>query len=339
MLLMARRRPSERQARPVEAVLRELRREMRALRGALNPEPPEAPLLLDYVVDWSAEYATRGNKPATLAHKRKLFVLYILPALGRRRLDEIDAAAVVDLKKQMASAPGSVNNALSLLRMVLRDAVTAGLIEKVPTIRNVRMPKRKPHFHGLQAYERLLAAGRKLGRHVYLALLLAGDAGLRNGEIAGLCWENCNLGTRIISVVEQSTDEGQSPTKNGNERDVPMTRLLAECLHEMGGPVCGRILRDRKGRPVNIDHVYYWFRKAAWRAGIPTAGGIHALRHSMVSGLLSLGAPVTAVRDIAGHHSITVTNLYAHAEMEILRAAVGLLDAVRNTGKNGGTPQ
>lgn len=51
----------------------------------------------------------------------------------------------------------------------------------------------------------------------------------------------------------------------------------------------------------------------------------HSLRHSFLSRLVRKGASVEAVRLLAGHSSLTVTERYVHATGGDLRRAIGLL--------------
>jgi len=46
------------------------------------------------------------------------------------------------------------------------------------------------------------------------------------------------------------------------------------------------------------------------------------LRHSFITNQLEAGTPIHVVRDLAGHHSIATTQLYAHASNEARRAAM-----------------
>lgn len=51
---------------------------------------------------------------------------------------------------------------------------------------------------------------------------------------------------------------------------------------------------------------YLWRKVAATRAGFPSAG-LHTLRHSAASTMLSHGVPLRVVAEILGHSSIAIT--------------------------------
>lgn len=61
--------------------------------------------------------------------------------------------------------------------------------------------------------------------------------------------------------------------------------------------------------------------------GLPSHLSVHALRHTNASLLLSKGVSLPTIRDNLGHHSISVTNIYAHA--------CGSIEAVDLLGANG----
>jgi site-specific recombinase XerD len=60
-----------------------------------------------------------------------------------------------------------------------------------------------------------------------------------------------------------------------------------------------------------------------WRLGTRRLWSVHALRHAFCSHLVRVGIGVEAVRALAGHSSIRVTNRYVHATGVDLRRAMG----------------
>jgi integrase len=59
--------------------------------------------------------------------------------------------------------------------------------------------------------------------------------------------------------------------------------------------------------------------------------GIHALRHTFCSHLAMAGAPVTAIRDLAGHSSVAITQRYMHLAPAGMVSAIDLLANVHAT--------
>ena len=70
-----------------------------------------------------------------------------------------------------------------------------------------------------------------------------------------------------------------------------------------------------------------WMRRAQRRAGLKVTGGIHIPRHTFCSRLAKAGAPALAIKELAGHTSLTTTMRYMHLSPSAKFAAIALLDA------------
>src|SRR3954470_23281411 len=67
---------------------------------------------------------------------------------------------------------------------------------------------------------------------------------------------------------------------------------------------------------------------AAARAGIPDAG-LHTLRHSAATVMLTNGVPLKVVSELLGHSSIAITgDVYGHVSPDVSRDAVRTLGEV-----------
>lgn len=68
---------------------------------------------------------------------------------------------------------------------------------------------------------------------------------------------------------------------------------------------------------------------AAKKAGLPPTVGLHTLRHSAASVMLTNGVPLKVVSDILGHSSIAITgDVYGHVSPEVSSRALATLSAV-----------
>jgi integrase len=106
----------------------------------------------------------------------------------------------------------------------------------------------------------------------------------------------------------------------------------------------GFVFTTETGDPCDPRNALRAFKVAAARAGLPDAG-LHTLRHSAASAMLSHGVPLKVVSEILGHSSIAITgDVYGHVSPDVLRDAIATLGAVlgnlgsANGGQNGGQP-
>jgi len=81
------------------------------------------------------------------------------------------------------------------------------------------------------------------------------------------------------------------------------------------------------GFPYTGDYVSKKFKKACTEAGIRDSIHFHSLRHSFASNLVQRGVPLYVIKELLGHSSISVTEIYSHLTLDSLRDAVALLDA------------
>jgi integrase len=126
-------------------------------------------------------------------------------------------------------------------------------------IRLLPVPPPSVPFHDFDDFERLVQAARKRGQEGYLVVLLAGEAGLRRGEIAALEWGDIDLRKRQL-CVRRSVWKGHTESpKGGRLRYVPLTQRLTAALQTVRHLRGLLVFCDQKGQAVNEkiigDHV------------------------------------------------------------------------------------
>lgn len=143
------------------------------------------------------------------------------------------------------------------------------------------------------------------------------------------------LGTRrmeLAAVLPEDVEETRvflRTCKYRKQRWVELTDYAAIALEELrpwwNGTVIGGISKE------TITH---WAHQAAEDAGLlPKLRGrvAHVLRASFITHLLRNGAPIQAVRDLAGHENIATTNEYAAVfDQDLVDAAKKLRLDTRN---------
>jgi integrase/recombinase XerD len=200
---------------------------------------------------------------------------------------------------------------------------------------------------------RPLLAADLMPRNRWAIELLYG-AGLREGEALGLMVEDLCVNRDVAAVFDCHVPGGPhlhirrrmhsngALAKSPYERVVPIApRVMAayrdwqawafdhapatvECpylLISLSGPT--------RGRPWSITGF-----TSMWATRIKTIPGLeHAtpylLRHTFASELVDAGAPAFTVQELLGHRSPTSTQIYTHALMETLTAAVEKLSTWR----------
>jgi integrase len=252
---------------------------------------------------------------------------FILPALGSRRLDQIGVREIEGLKTRLAGQglkPKTVNNVLAVLGKLLSHAVELEVLDKKPRIRLLRIPPQRYDFLTFEEYDRLIEVlpSEPLWGS---AILAAGDAGLRVGEVRGLFWEDVDLAAGVITVRRSMWRDRMGSPKGGRERKVPMTARLSEALRGARHLRGDHVWCQDDGRPLTINQAEFAIQRVCRRAGLRKIGW-HVLRHGFCSHLAMAGAAPKAIQELAGHRSITTTMRYMHLAPSALHEAIGLLD-------------
>ena len=142
----------------------------------------EVPTLEAFAPRFIEGYARANRqKPSGVAAKESILRLYLVPELGSRALDTVSNEQVQRLKLRLHDkSPKTINNVLSVLNVLLKQAVEWGVLDKMPcSIRLVRVPRSDAAFHHFDDYEHLLQAAQTIDPRSYLIALLGGEAGLR----------------------------------------------------------------------------------------------------------------------------------------------------------------
>ena len=306
--------------------------------------PPEVPTLEAFWPRYLSDHCKgSGHSPSTIETSTNTFNIYLKPHLGQLKLDEISDARVDAFKARVIPAPRekgpkvlapkTVNNALSLLRHMLKTARRWKLIDAVPCeIVKRKVPKHEAEFLSFEAFEKLVVEAKKIDPRAHLFVLLGGRAGMRRGEIIGLRWRSVDFARGVIKVVESDFAGELKSTKNGKGRDVPMTaelRAALEAHQPKEKDPLKRVLLKNIGtpeeRPIERNGVRSWLMQAERAAGLDGKGKAHRLRHTLLSHLAMRGAPLRTIQEIAGHHALSMTARYLHLAPEATTEAMELL--------------
>src|SRR5438067_1042618 len=179
--------------------------------------PKEVPTLQEFAPRFLNGHARANRqKPSSIAAKDMIIRVHLTPALGDRKLDAIRTEDIQRLKSKLAAkATKTVNNVLTVLNVMLKKAVEWDVIDRVPcTIKLLRVSKSSAHFYDFDEFERLIAAARTTDTRAYLLALMAGEAGLRLGEMVALEWSDIDFVKRQL-CVQRSAWKGHIGSPKG----------------------------------------------------------------------------------------------------------------------------
>lgn len=302
----------------------------------------EVPTLEAFAPRFIDGYARANQqKPSGIAAKQSILRLHLIPHLGSKPLDRITNEQVQQIKLLLHDkSPKTVNNVLSVLGVLLKQAVEWGVLDRMPcSIRLMRVARTDAAFHDFDAFEELLEAALVIDRRSYLIALLGGEAGLRSGEIVALEWADVDFDRRQLRVQHSDWNGVLTTPKNGRIRFVGMTERLTTALRQHRHLRSPRVLCKDDGTPLTRQGAWSRVRYAAHRAKVPT--GVHILRRTFCSHLAMQGAPIRGVQELVGHQSLAMTQRYSHLSPASLDSTIRLLDnrpVRRAVGDNLETP-
>jgi integrase len=229
----------------------------------------EVPTLQEFAPRFIDGHARANQqKPSGVNQKESVIRTHLVPHLGAKRLDRITTEDVQRLKHQMRdNAPKTVNNVLTVLNTMVKNAAEWGVIDTMPcTIRLLKVSAGSVDFYDFDEYERLVDAGREIGSTAYVVVLLGGDAGLRGGEMRALRWTDVDVQKGQLRI-ECNEWQGHITTTKGNRiRYVPMTARLRDALKHHRHLRGQRVLYRGDGQAMTASALIETIGRAARRA-------------------------------------------------------------------------
>ncbi len=244
----------------------------------------------------------------------------ILKILGDLELHEIKPLHVEHLKavlKREGKKPATINRYLAVLKTLFNKAEEWERFDGKNPVRKVRFFKEsnQKHTYTMEELEKLLKAAKELSENAptknqfyfYYVLLLAAFTGMRLSEILNLHWSDFKYN---YVIVRQS--------KSGKHRIVPVPTFVAEEIENLPR-------EDERIFALNAKRDLPSAIKTAWKkvrkiAGVE--GRFHDLRHTFATLLLHNGVDIITVKEILGHSSVKVTQVYSHTDLIRMKEAV-----------------
>jgi integrase len=187
-------------------------------------------------------------------------------------------------------------------------------------------------LYDFEQYRRILEAAEREGKMEYAAVCLAGEAGLRVGEVKALRWrEDVDIIAKTVTVNRQMRMGVVGTPKGRTRRTVPMTDTLFAALKDLSVVREGLIIRDLPGHAITTENqIKNLLYRICRKAGLPEKGW-HSLRHTFGTHAALFGVNPWRLMAWLGHKAMTETFRYVHvAEVhrrdlppEILAAGAG----------------
>jgi len=188
--------------------------------------------------------------------------------------------------------------------------------------RYLGVPRKVPDAPSPEEVEAILLAPGWLS----LAVALGAMAGLRMGEVRALEVRDVDFEGHRILVRRAMSEETSLTPKSGHEREVPLAAGLEVRLREAVRDKLprARVVLDDSGQTPSRQQVLHQFKRFLGKNGLKERS-FHSLRHYFISALMNNGAGAEAVRVLAGHSKLEMTQRYVHAATAHLRAAIDKL--------------
>jgi integrase len=264
---------------------------------------------------WREWVVSQKNKSSTAESKKSIYEHHLKDRFGGTPIDKIGVAQIAEFRASLVQtglSDKTINNILAVLSKPLRYAVDAEEIARAPKVGLLKIEPKEMLPWEFGEYVRILGAARAEGPIWYAAVCLAGEAGLRVGEIRALRWrEDVDLVAESVTVNQQRRHGVVGTPKGRTRRTVPMTRTLLEGLKQLDVVRTGHVIRNLDGTPVTDGQTTHAIYRICRRAGLPDRGW-HALRHSYGTHAALFGVNPWRLMTWMGHKRIDQTMNYVH---------------------------
>ena len=266
----------------------------------------------------------------------------------RKKVNEIEPIHVQTWQLKLAKdySPNYVRIIQGMLSLAFDRAIILGLAKKNPArmVGNIKSKKVKVDFWTLEEFQKvisLLYKGDYYEHYLFICFWLLFTTGLRIGEAAALQWEDIDFESGIISVTKTLYYKSMNEYKFVDPKTSASIRTVVideDTIRELKDwmEVQKKVLKDcnfvlsYSGIPTSKHTLPRALEKLAGLAGVHRIK-IHALRHSHVALLISMGVNPLIVKDRLGHEKIQTTlgtygHLYPNSNFEVAKMLGGIIN-------------
>lgn len=296
--------------------------------------PTASPTVEQWFTHWLEVIAPREIRPKTLANYRSLSSKWIIPEIGRIKLEKLTPAHVRRVTENVI-AHRSSSTALSVYRVLassLADAERESTITRNPA-RKVKPPRKaRTNLDVLTTAEAARFVNESIAANTGLLWVAYILTGARRGELLGLQWDRV---TDVLDLswqlqrfpvgefkvpadyeYQQLTDTLYltRPKSSAGQRTIPIVEPLYSQLARWRAlsPTnpYNLVFVTGEGQPLDPDRVSKDWVKARRAAGITKNVRLHDLRHTTADLLYEAKAPEHIIIDILGHSNRAMSQAY-----------------------------
>jgi integrase len=208
------------------------------------PAAGQQPTVEQYLREWVGEHLPGTVADTTLESYRYIVEQHVIPVIGRKRLDRLEARDVqrlLNTKRDEGLSPKTCRYIHSIVRRALGVAERWGLVGRnvARLVETPRVPTPEPKAFTRDEVRRIMisAEAERLGPLIFLALM----TGLRLGELLGLRWDDIDLAEGMLRVqrTRRRTGTVAEPKTAAGRRTVTLPPTAVDLLREH---------RDQQGR-------------------------------------------------------------------------------------------
>jgi integrase len=269
--------------------------------------------------EFAETYMTRCISLLKSAKTERERVNYWVREFGNRPIGQITRAELQDwqARKRQTCKPATVNRIMCRLRHMFNRAVDWDLLDQSP-MKGIRFLKENnARLRYLSRNECDVLVKSCIKPYLRAIVTVALHTGMRSGEIRSLQWSDLDFETGFLTIRDSKTNE---------KRHVPMDSTVVELFRAYPRtPGSEFIFTNAAGG--RFSWLHHGFRRALVRAGISDFH-FHDLRHTFASAWVMAGGDLFALSKILGHHSVTMTQRYAHLSPAYKRAMVDRMEQI-----------
>ena len=259
----------------------------------------------------------------------------MLPAFGDVPMSTISYDKIELWYKNLPNAAITNNKILTMLTAIFNDAIKYSMKhpDKLALLVNPCVALDREVAESAESItlsrsmETALIKDAKIDSLVHDSIVLGIELGVRRGECHGLSISSVNFDTNMVRVFQIVDDDGhphrRTKDRRGQatfkERSIPISsdrvaRILKRRIAEATLAGNDLLFLNEGGTPLYFKAWSARFNPIRDRHGLRR---FHDLRHTFLTRLFEGGAVSSHVQELAGHASLTTTELYKHSKISL----------------------